>query len=177
MSWLLRHSVGPQQPVALGRNLANLHTPIETRNCVTGRKMFVRPFLWPDVFTFLYKKLNFSVFFSHEKKISQILENLARKRNTLERKGLAMVATWLKQRESLTQTFLCSPAVRVIQVSLYFIRKTDLCLNWFEVMESCTSVSLTSSPGMTLTQRIRIWIMAKSWNIYNDPPPQTEIQI
>jgi len=41
-------------------------------------------------------------FFPHEKKISQILESLARKWNTLERNGLAAVATWLMQKESIT---------------------------------------------------------------------------
>jgi len=50
------------------------------------------PFMW----------LHFIVFFSNEKKISQILESLARKWNTLEQNGLATVATWLKQRESIT---------------------------------------------------------------------------
>ena len=50
-------------------------------------------FLVLDVFTFLCDKLNFIVFFSHGKKISQIL---ARKWNTLDGNGLAMVATWLK---------------------------------------------------------------------------------
>jgi len=42
------------------------------------------------------------VFFSCEKKISQILEISARKWNTLERNGLDTVATWLKQKESIT---------------------------------------------------------------------------
>jgi len=37
-------------------------------------------------FTFLCNKLNFVVFFSHAKKILQILESLARKWNTLEQK-------------------------------------------------------------------------------------------
>jgi len=41
-------------------------------------------------------------FVSHKKKISQILERLARKKNTLEQNGLATVATWLTQRESIT---------------------------------------------------------------------------
>ena len=52
--------------------------------------------------TFLCNKLNFIVFFSHEKKISQILESLARKWKTLEQNGLTTVATWLKERESIT---------------------------------------------------------------------------
>ena len=60
------------------------------------------PFLWLDVLTFVCNKLNFNVFFSHEKKISQILESLARKWNTLERNGLSTVVTWLMQRESIT---------------------------------------------------------------------------
>ena len=83
--------------------------------------------MWLDLFTFLCNKLNFIVFFSHEKKISQIAEILARKWNTLELNGLATVTAWLKQRESITQTFhnsnflWWSPAVRVIQVSLYVI--------------------------------------------------------
>ena len=51
------------------------------------------PFLWLDVFTFLCNKPNFIVFFSHEKKISKILESLGRKWNTLERNGLTTVAT------------------------------------------------------------------------------------
>ena len=46
------------------------------------------PFLWLDVVTFLCNNLNFIVFFSHEKKISQILENSARKWNKLKRNGL-----------------------------------------------------------------------------------------
>jgi len=58
--------------------------------------------LWLNVFTFLYNKLNFIVLFSHEKKISQILESLVRNWNTLAQNGLATVATWLKQRESIT---------------------------------------------------------------------------
>jgi len=58
--------------------------------------------MWLDVFTFLCNKLNFIAFFSREKKISQISESLARKWTTLERNGLAAVATWLKQRESKT---------------------------------------------------------------------------
>ena len=53
------------------------------------------------MFAFLCNELNFIVFFSHEKKISQILESLARKWATLERNGLATVAI----RESITQTF------------------------------------------------------------------------
>jgi len=89
-------------------------------------------FLLLDVFAFLCNKLNFIVFFSHEKKIEQILENLAREWNTQERNGLAMVATWLKQKESITHDSnfsyleLCFvvPAVRVIQVSLYFSHMT-----------------------------------------------------
>jgi len=60
------------------------------------------PFLWPDVFTFLCNKLNFIFFFSREKKISQILQNLARKSTTLERNGLTMVATRLKHRAKST---------------------------------------------------------------------------
>jgi len=64
--------------------------------------------MWLDVFTFLCNKLNFIVFFSHERKISQILESLARKWNTLERNEFATVATWLKQGESITNN---SPAV------------------------------------------------------------------
>jgi len=44
-------------------------------------------FLWLDVFTFLRNKLNFAGLFSHERKISQVLESLARKWNTLERNG------------------------------------------------------------------------------------------
>jgi len=60
------------------------------------------PFMWLDVFTFLCNKLNFIVFFSREKKISQILESLTRKWNALERNRLATVATWLKQKESIT---------------------------------------------------------------------------
>jgi len=44
------------------------------------------PFLWLDVFTFFCNKLNFIVFFSHEKNISQILESLASKLNTLRAK-------------------------------------------------------------------------------------------
>jgi len=59
--------------------------------------------MWLVVLTFLCNKLNFSVFFSHEKKIWQILESLTRKWNALERNGLTTVATWLKQRESITQ--------------------------------------------------------------------------
>jgi len=42
-------------------------------------------------------------FFSHEKKISQILESLARKWSTLDPSGLTTLATWLMQRESITQ--------------------------------------------------------------------------
>jgi len=42
--------------------------------------------MWLDVLTFLCDKLNFIVFFAHEKKISQILESLARKWNTLRAK-------------------------------------------------------------------------------------------
>jgi len=60
------------------------------------------PFMWLDMFTFLCNKLNFIVFFSYEKKISQILESLARKWNTLDRNRLATVASWFKQRESIT---------------------------------------------------------------------------
>jgi len=56
--------------------------------------------MWPDVLTFLGNKPNFIVFFSREKKISQILESLAKKWNTLERNRLDTVATWLKQREN-----------------------------------------------------------------------------
>jgi len=52
------------------------------------------PFLWLDVFTFLWNKLNFIIFFLHEKKISQILERLARKWNTLEQNGLVTVVTY-----------------------------------------------------------------------------------
>jgi len=58
--------------------------------------------MWLDMFTFLGHRLNFVVFFSREKKISQIVESLARKWNTLERNRLATVATWLKRRESIT---------------------------------------------------------------------------
>jgi len=47
-------------------------------------------------------KFNFIEFLSHEKKISQISESLARKWNTLERNRLTMVTTWLKQRENIT---------------------------------------------------------------------------
>jgi len=64
-----------------------------------------------------------SFFSFHVKKISQILESLARKWNTLEQNGLAMVATWPNQRESITHNSnFCwrAPAVRVIQVSLYY---------------------------------------------------------
>jgi len=50
----------------------------------------------------LCNKPNFIVFFSREKKISQFLESLARKRNTLEQNGLTTVAKWLMQRESIT---------------------------------------------------------------------------
>jgi len=59
------------------------------------------------------------------RKLPQILESLARKWNTPERNELATVATWLMQRDSITQTFYnsnffwWSAAVRVIQVSLY----------------------------------------------------------
>ena len=60
------------------------------------------PFLWLDVFTFLCNGLNFIVSFLHEKKVLQILESVARKWNTLERSALALVATWLKQKESKT---------------------------------------------------------------------------
>jgi len=42
------------------------------------------PFLWLDVFIFLRNKLNFIVFFSHNKKILQISESLAKKRDSLE---------------------------------------------------------------------------------------------
>jgi len=52
---------------------------------------------------YLFCGLTSLFFFSHEKKISQILESLARKWNTLERNGLAAVATWLMQRESITR--------------------------------------------------------------------------
>jgi len=55
------------------------------------------------MFTFLRNKLNFIVFFLHEKKTWQILESLARKWKTLERSGLATVAAWPKQRESVTR--------------------------------------------------------------------------
>jgi len=34
----------------------------------------------------------------------------------------------------------------------HFTRKPDLCMNWFQVWESCTSISLISSPGMALNQ-------------------------
>jgi len=47
-------------------------------------KLLLVPFLWLDVFTLLCNKLSFIVFFSHEKKISQILESLAKKWKTLE---------------------------------------------------------------------------------------------
>jgi len=62
--------------------------------------------MWLDVLTFLCNKFNLIVFFSHEKKISQILESLARIWNKLERNGLATMVTWLKQRESMTHNWL-----------------------------------------------------------------------
>jgi len=70
-----------------------------TRTVVSAIKL---PFMWLDAFTFLCNKLNFIVFFSHEKKISQISESLARKWITLERNGLTTMATWVMQRESIT---------------------------------------------------------------------------
>jgi len=67
-----------------------------------------------------------SLFSFHMGRKSQILESLARKWNTLERNGLTMVAT----RESIThdsnfselKPFWRSPAVRVIQISLYICK-------------------------------------------------------
>jgi len=73
----------------------------ELKTAVSAIKL---PFMWLDVSTFLRNKLNFIVFFSREKKISQILESLARKWNTLEGNGFALVAIWLKQREIITHT-------------------------------------------------------------------------
>ena len=54
--------------------------------------------------------------FKWEENLANI-ESLAGKYNTLERNGFAMVATWLKQRESITLDSN-SPAVRVILVSM-----------------------------------------------------------
>jgi len=34
----------------------------------------------------------------------------------------------------------------------YFRKKPDLSVTWFKMRESCTSISLTSSPGMTMIQ-------------------------
>jgi len=73
------------------------------------------------VFIFLCNKLNFIVFLSHEKKIAQILESSARKFNTLERNGLAIYGGHMgKAKGQHNSNFLWwSPAVQVIQVSLY----------------------------------------------------------
>jgi len=61
------------------------------------------PFLWLDMFTFLCNKLNLSVFlFIWEENLTNLRKFIARKWNTLERNGLAMMVTWLMQRESLT---------------------------------------------------------------------------
>jgi len=65
------------------------YTYIELTTAVSAIKL---PFMRLDVLKFLYNKLNFIVFL-HEKKISQILESLVRKWNTLEQNGLATVAT------------------------------------------------------------------------------------
>ena len=64
-------------------------------------------------------KLNFGAFFTSEKKISQILESVARKWNTLDRNSLATVATWFKQRESVTLVKL-NLTVHWIGLSLSF---------------------------------------------------------
>jgi len=96
-------------------------------------------FQWLDVFTFLCNKHNFIVFFSHEKKISQTLESLVRKWNTLDQNRLATVATWLKQRKSITlnSNFVWwSPAIRVIQVSVYSLifRLTLFCFQTGDII-------------------------------------------
>ena len=31
----------------------------------------------------------------------------------------------------------------------YLTRKLDFCMKWFKMRESCTSISVTSSPGIT----------------------------
>ena len=79
--------------------------PLVITQLTTAVSAIKLPFMWLDVLTFLCNKPNFILFFSHGKKIAQILKSLARKWNTLERNGLAMVATWLKQRESIMHNY------------------------------------------------------------------------
>ena len=93
---------------------------------ITAVSVIRLPFLWLDVFTFLCNKVNFIVFFSHEKKISQILESLTRKRRAKWTRYGGHMAKAKGERNSLlklfiTQIFWWSPAVWVIQVSLYII--------------------------------------------------------
>ena len=117
------------------------------------------PFLWLDVFKFLCNKLNFIVFFSHEKKISQILESLARKWNTLERNGLITVTTRLKQRESITlnSNFSWLKLCLVVPCRSSYPSFTVLSypLNTMEMLKAASIVH--SASGLPRTGRSPVW--------------------
>jgi len=53
--------------------------PLVITQLTTAVSAIKLPFMWLDVLTFLCNKLYFIVFVSHENKIAQILESLARK--------------------------------------------------------------------------------------------------
>jgi len=134
---------------------AYLELLVTTRTDKTVVSAIKLPFQWLDAFTFLCNKLNFIISLSHEKKFSQIFESLARKWNTLERNGLTTVATWLKQRESITHNSNFS-YLKLLEVPCSSSYPSFTVFDWYEHVDK-------QSPISNLTKLITHWHRKQMW--------------